>query len=580
MSRARLLVPLSMVMLTLVTAPSHATTVVVPDQYATIQAAIDQSPADTILVKDGDYPEVLEVARSVTLRAWTSASFYALRAMPQIRGLHISYASVTCSGLQFRGSVWQTGSPSWLKFEACRLDSGYASTVSSAGITKLYGCLVFGAASFSGSSVEILGCSFIGGGVTATSEGDFRVRGNYITGPAAIGLAIYAREASGSISDNIVTGATEGIFYRPGGGPEPVFSGNEVRDCASNGYRMASVGGGGGAPYVAFVQNHARRCGGNGFDMGGRYGTLAMQGNTADSVGGAGILVRTPGFFPAILTMTGNEVRLAQGNGIDVGTNVWQGSLTGNRVLACGGSGIRVQSGLQVTGNVAGRCGGHGLVAETGSGFVLSSNTTYHNAGSGIAVQFASADSLHHNIAYLDERYGLEVLGGTAPVLGCNDWNGNWLGATFGTAPAATDLAVSPLFCDWVNDDVTLSSVSALVAPANGCGRIGALGVGCDYPATANVAGGPPRSGFALSVSPQPAGGRVRFGWAPQAAPVRLEVFDAHGARRWSRTCPAGTTSLLWQGDDDDGRALPAGVYFVRAGGDGQPQRARVVLVR
>ena len=46
----------------------------------------------------------------------------------------------------------------------------------------------------------------------------------------------------------------------------------------------------------------------------------------------------------------------------------------------------------------------------------------------------------------------------------------------------------------------------------------------------------------------------------------RLEVFDLAGRRRWSETftAPVGEAARVWQGRDDAGRVLPAGVYLYR----------------
>jgi pectin methylesterase-like acyl-CoA thioesterase len=48
--------------------PVKATTITVPDDYPTIQAAINAAiPGDTIYVRNGLYPEHLEINKAVTL---------------------------------------------------------------------------------------------------------------------------------------------------------------------------------------------------------------------------------------------------------------------------------------------------------------------------------------------------------------------------------------------------------------------------------------------------------------------------------------------------------------------------------
>src|SRR5437016_4102285 len=53
-------------LLVLAAAPAAAVTVIVPDDWPTIQQAID-SGADTVLVRDGNYAEVPQAYRGVTL---------------------------------------------------------------------------------------------------------------------------------------------------------------------------------------------------------------------------------------------------------------------------------------------------------------------------------------------------------------------------------------------------------------------------------------------------------------------------------------------------------------------------------
>jgi hypothetical protein len=71
-----------------------------------------------------------------------------------------------------------------------------------------------------------------------------------------------------------------------------------------------------------------------------------------------------------------------------------------------------------------------------------------------------------------------------------------------------------------------------------------------------------------LTVAPNPttAGARLTFALA-RAGRVRAAIFDLAG--RSVRTLadgplPAGGQALRWDGQGDDGRAVPAGVYFVR----------------
>ncbi|HEV2104663.1 MAG TPA: S8 family serine peptidase, partial [Candidatus Eisenbacteria bacterium] len=80
---------------------------------------------------------------------------------------------------------------------------------------------------------------------------------------------------------------------------------------------------------------------------------------------------------------------------------------------------------------------------------------------------------------------------------------------------------------------------------------------------------------------------RFAIGLPPDARPVaaRLDAFDAGGRRvraLWAGTIAAGErlATVSWTGDDDRGRALPGGLYFLALTGGGHRSVLRIVLVR
>lgn len=87
-----------------------------------------------------------------------------------------------------------------------------------------------------------------------------------------------------------------------------------------------------------------------------------------------------------------------------------------------------------------------------------------------------------------------------------------------------------------------------------------------------------------LSASPNPFQGTTRLGFAlPAAGRARLSVFDAGGRRLRTLLdgeAPAGAQSAVWDGRDEGGRALPAGVYFFRLEQGGAVWSGRAVLTR
>jgi hypothetical protein len=93
-----------------------------------------------------------------------------------------------------------------------------------------------------------------------------------------------------------------------------------------------------------------------------------------------------------------------------------------------------------------------------------------------------------------------------------------------------------------------------------------------------------PSTRFNLTSYPNPAVGEVVLRYVlNEAGPVRVRVYTLLG--RYIRTLyegwqPAGSKSILWQGEDEDGRHLGRGIYFYRVDAEGTAETARLVLVK
>ena len=366
------------------------------------------------------------------------------------------------------------------------------------------------------------------------------------------------------MSGNYVRGCVDGI--RGSCANNSGVSDNVVEDCSGNGYTLPS-GFSCRGPDL-FTGNLARRCGGRGFDIGGVG--IVVSNCVAEDCGAEGIVVANT---PHIVS--DNVVLRSGGAGMVLGTVVM--SVTNNRVIDAHGDGLVIAAAQAITGNIVGRSTQRGLVLSSTYGpLKVRNNTLYLNGTAGLDLHSTeSGDSLTNNVAFAN-AVGLAWSGTPSPFLGCNDWFGNASGSVTGAPIGATDVSLNPLFCDLPNDIVSLSAGSPLVSLA-GCGRVGALGVGCT--AAVSVPGVGAATLGHLRIAPQPSRGATRFTWSPVAGPVELALYDVTGARRWSRAFPAGVSEHVWTGVGDDGAALPAGVYFARLTQGTARSDATVVVV-
>jgi hypothetical protein len=68
-----------------------------------------------------------------------------------------------------------------------------------------------------------------------------------------------------------------------------------------------------------------------------------------------------------------------------------------------------------------------------------------------------------------------------------------------------------------------------------------------------------------LVVSPNPFRTAANIGVGHRAKSIALKIYDASGRLVHSSTLGSMPSALSWNGVDQSGRSVPAGVYFVRA---------------
>lgn len=460
-----------LVALLLACAPrAHAAVAVVPDDFPTLQAAIE-SPADTIWVRPGDYPEsiYLEIyyllpgdREKLVVEGYPGTSVLDRPRLGPITVFGNSDAGpVVFRGVHFTG-VTRFNSPEKasieVAIESCAFDVGAAFVGNQVAVR---GSILRGTVEFHHSTGGFTADTLQGGRITVSGEGTMGVAQCVFEGPGDVALDLAVRHMGVGINTSRFRGYTRAIA----GYVEDYslwIADNRFEDCGT------------AIDVTLLSQNYVLR----------------------------------------------NEV-LRCGSGIILAAD-YHIRLLENRVQECTGVGILA---TLATGqadlfrNVVGDCDGDGIVLRQAADTkgVLVSNTCYGNGGSGISVDRASGDvtEVTGNIGYANGAYGLSVDSDVHVLaLGCNDWFGNSLGAVSGTSPGATDLALDPRFCDVGAGDVHLRSTSPLLAVA-GCDAIGALGVGCADSLTATLV---------LAFAADRVAGGVRLRWQV-AAPLADEAW-------------------------------------------------------
>jgi hypothetical protein len=109
--------------------------------------------------------------------------------------------------------------------------------------------------------------------------------------------------------------------------------------------------------------------------------------------------------------------------------------------------------------------------------------------------------------------------------------------------------------------------------------------VGCrvDIGSNLDVGGPDPVAGLRLRAAPNPAFGRITLGIRSDAPGLlRVDVLDISGrtVRHLSQEWTAGESRLEWNGRDDAGNRMAAGVYLIRARLGARSRQTRVTLLQ
>ncbi len=134
-------------------------------------------------------------------------------------------------------------------------------------------------------------------------------------------------------------------------------------------------------------------------------------------------------------------------------------------------------------GNVFLRNRGEGegaLVIQGSTTGIVSGNTFHDNFGSsyGGSVSINYATTFFQNIV-TGTQGGPGLVSGSAALRSCNLYYDNDGGSILGSVIGDSEFVADPMYCDAFSDFLTLCSFSPASGNNNGCGTIGAFGVGC-----------------------------------------------------------------------------------------------------
>jgi copper-binding protein NosD/flagellar hook capping protein FlgD len=603
----------------LASCPVVASTVTVPDQYSTVQSAID-SGADTVLIREGEYQECPVVDRALVLQG------IGTNQRPGLDGMHINNGNfrtdpplLVVNRINFTGRVDQT-TITWairnlqIAFSECSLDSGFLQILSTdpddVASLSFTNCRMLHS-SRARAYLVIMAADTIYGGVAWRAR-EPRIQNCWFRGGSQTAIELTDEPHAGMTTTNLIEDHTTGVFV-DGGDAYPI------------------------------TNNTIIRCG-TGISINHGYETDILD----NTIRGCALGVSAIGVGHAYLRR--------------------------NTIVGSDGVGLKAfTSGLVGEGNVIGKSGADAIVMSYPDESVLNRNTIFGSGGSGIVATLPGGSgypvAITENIVADNAGWGL-VVDNVMIELACNDWFGNGRGAVNGVAAQGGDVSVDPQFCDVGNEDVRVDSSSPLVG-ATGCGQIGALGVGCGVSATlvqrftagrvsegvrvvwevaegatvseiwlerseassgqawtrpitervfdsraiveldrsatvdraywyrlvalegsdASVIAQPivveaqaPLEFRLVEVGPNPGSGPVRIAFAlKHAAAIEIDVFDMQGrkvAAPGSGVWAAGTHELAWDGRTRNGQPAPAGMYVVRYLYPGGQDRRGIVRIR
>jgi len=276
--------------------PAGATTLTVPDQVATIQAALDARP-DTVLVRPGVYAESPQVIYDVALlRTPDSSSDWVV--VDSLTTHNESYGPFYFLGLQVKGPVTIIGGGvSEYHFTQCDLQGSVDDHIKNYGMI-LSRCRVGGSLDLWIDYLTLDSCDVKGSVTTSKDMSPVIVRGCTIEGGGVSCLGdnvVY-------VENNTIRGGGFGVHSRS----DVTISNNLIEDC-SGGAITIDQG------WATISNNVIMRCGA-GISVDGAN-AVSVAGNTIDQSRAYGLAAS--GVYE--VNVSGNTFRNCVGDGMSVG---------------------------------------------------------------------------------------------------------------------------------------------------------------------------------------------------------------------------------------------------------------------
>ena len=325
---------------------------------------------------------------------------------------------------------------------------------------------------------------------------------------------------------------------------------------------------------------------------------VRMTGNVASQMGGGMFCVDTSS--PTLLdcVFTDNEAQWGGGLACNESSSpslqeCWfsENSAGNGGGAYCDNSSGPVLEGCLFWGNWASAGGGFSSSNDASAALT---NCTFHgnaatSGGGVIRCEGGSTSTLENTIVAFSTQGSAVVYadGGTATLTCCDVYGnegGNWTADIADQYGIGGNISENPLFCDAGNGDYTLSDNSPCAAENNPeCGQIGAFGLGgCLTGVDDEIL--PTRLVLYPSM-PNPFRGVTEIRYAAPAVGERLSVSVYNIGGQHVRTVldemvAPGLGSVIWDGRDEAGRRVSAGVYFCRAVLWADEARTKLILLK